>query len=82
MVAVENRGAVFPTSSKSSVSVLAINDRELTNGTIFHHLTGHYPTFRAAPTVSDSGTVQTTGQHHVRHTAPSGRINRVELHVV
>ena len=30
-------------NSKSSVSVLAINDRELTSGTIFHHLTGHYP---------------------------------------
>ena len=30
----------------------------------------------------DPGTVQTTGQRHVRHTAPSGRINRVVLHVV
>ena len=44
MVAVENRGAVFPRSSKSSVSVRAINDEKLGDGAIFHHLTGHYPT--------------------------------------
>ena len=43
MVAVENRGAVFPRSSKSSVSVRAINDEELGDGAIFHHLTGRYP---------------------------------------
>ena len=42
MVAVENRGAVFPRSSKSSVSVRAINDEELGDGAIFHHLTGRY----------------------------------------
>ena len=43
VVAVENRGAVFPRSSKSSVSVRAINDEELGDGAIFHHLTGRYP---------------------------------------
>ena len=42
MVAVENRGAVFPRSSKSSVGVRAINDEELGDGAIFHHLTGRY----------------------------------------
>ena len=43
MVVVENRGAVFPRSSKSSVSVRAINNEELGDRAIFHHLTGHYP---------------------------------------
>ena len=41
--AVETCGAVFPRSSKSSVSCRTITDWQLRGGIILHHLTEDYP---------------------------------------